>query len=264
MRSLLLTLIVVAAPAIIYCQNVPRPLWKVGISGGWGRTTTSDLMLNHYKYSGDSFLNLNLHGSLYKMKHGFHFQLAFNKATLNPGNIRDIYYDYNYSDRSMAELTISYLYTVLKYRRHFQISVGGCNASLYSVQHEFHRNLLYPYGLGHRKAFVASPVTLMPLVSLDYTFEKTALNAVFGYGIANVSARPDDNYVKQIGMDHGRHWNLYFPNKFSGFRYSLRYQYTYRKIAATIGYEVLYNSIDEVAGFKSLQKMILTGIVISR
>lgn len=261
MRALLFVLTFIIASKITYSQQAP--VWKIGASPGWSRNIISDPLLNYYNYSGNSFLNFKLDASRYKVKQHFSFQFTFNKSDLSPDNLNSLLYEYNYMEWSAGELAISYLHVVMRRSKNIQISVGGGNTSFYSVQGEFYRNILYPYGLGHRKSYVISPLNLMPLLSVDYTFGKSAFDTVFGYAITNISARPDDNYVKQVGGDNNNSWNIYFPGKFSSIRYSLRYQYSFRKIQLSAEYEWLYNSIDGMRGFKSLRRMLMAGVLIS-
>jgi hypothetical protein len=104
----------------------------------------------------------------------------------------------------------------------------------------------------------------MPLLSIDYIFNKSALHAVLGYAIINISGRPDDNYVKQIGINKGIDWKVYGPDESSNFKSSFAYVYKLNKLDLTLQYAVSYDAIDGPRGYKSLQRMLLAGVKITR
>ena len=260
MRPLLaFVFIILQAAQWAYGQTLKKTEWKIGTSSGWGANTVSDFLLNRYHYSGSSLLHFKVFASAEKLKHHFTIQCAANKLTLDPNHINETYYEYNYLDKATAELFFSYLYLLLD-REKFKLWAGGGNVSFFSAQDEFYRSNLYPFGLNHRKSYLLSPVNLMPLLSVDYLTGNNFFRLAAGYAIVNISARPDDLYVKQIDFEGSRDWNAYLADDFSAIRYTLVYQHRFGILDVALSYETSYY---QVSSFKNLHHIVSAGLVIS-
>jgi hypothetical protein len=253
----LLLVVVVTIEFSAYSQNKPEKEWKITIDGGYSRTTTSDELINYYNYSGHSFRNLKFVGSYKTHRHLLEAQLFVTRSKLYPVNNNPLYYEYNYLDRMAGELRLSYFYSIMKRQSQFSLFAGFSNSSLYSLQHQYYHSLLYSVGLEQRQSYLLSPVNLMPAVALKYIKGKTAVETSFGYSIFNWSARPNDNYVKQIEVDYKAYWRMSFPSQFTNLRYSIMGNYQLKSFGLSLGYELEYNSVRD---FKSLQNMVLAGI----
>jgi hypothetical protein len=104
-------------------------------------------------------------------------------------------------------------------------------------------------------------MNIAPDLLINFNLHKNELVVKAGYSLINYASRPDDNYVKQIGLKNDFRWKLYLPKTYTGIQFSLSYRYHLsKKVSVCAEYDVKYHSYSSPNACKYLQKSYLAGI----
>jgi hypothetical protein len=236
---------------------------KFNLSAGIGYAlyTTYDPILNYYTYSGSSFLPISLSGEYHSNQNLFFINIFSNNAEIKPRNIRNDLYEHNYIRQWNADLNLEYYREIARIQKYIRVYAGCANNSFVILQEEFYNNLLFEYGEGYRKSYTLTPFCVSANLLMQIDYNKNFLRLKTGYTVLNLSARPDDNFVKQFGVNDAATWKFYIPGNHAGLRFSLYYQYNYwPKTGITAEYNFCYQSFSSPADFKYLRMLFLIGI----
>jgi hypothetical protein len=245
----------------IYSQDEKHYKFSIYFSSGIIQHTTNDPLLNFYNYSGNTIGPINLSGSFCNNKNFFILNYFYNKAKLNPDNMSNNYYIYNYIKHWDEELDLEYFRQIAKFNQYIQIYIGLRNSSYCTIQEENYKNVLYSNAEGIRKSYTVSAICLSPMLLFRFTLKKSNLIIKTGYSLLHYTARPDDNYVKQTGLNGPYHWSLYSVKTCKDFMLSIFYQYQlFNNFGVTAGYNISYRSFSSPDEYKYLRYSFLAGM----
>ena len=245
----------------VICQQTKQKIFNLKASTGLASYKINDRLLNYYNYSGLSFLPINIVGEYIYAKNLFVMDLYNNKSKLTPQDIQTAYYTENYIKQWDAHLKIEYYRNILVMDKNIEIYAGISNNSNVSSQEEYYSNLLFEYAKGYRKTYRLSLLDISTNVLINIRYNKSFLRLKSGYSLINYSARPDDNFVKQFGIQDASIWKFSTPENHVGLEFSIFYQLnSWEKTGITAEYNFLYNSFYSPISLRYLKMLFLIGI----
>ena len=245
-------------------------LTTIGQEAGPGRTElifgsgiskllSTDQLLNYYNYKSDICIPFSLKYSFSINKNLLIIESDYLRSKSYPVNIKNTYYKYNYIKNQQIGLSIAYFRNVSRFHK-LQVFAGLSYTVNYIGQSEYFDNILYDFGEGAKKSYDLSIFNLSPTMSVKYSIERSTLCAQIRYSPFTLSARPDDNFVKQMGQ--GKYCLIFYtPANYLGFLYSLAYHFRIKeKFGVFAEYVFQYSSYNADRDHKYSQNMLLTGI----
>jgi hypothetical protein len=259
--KVLILVFIVVCKALVYCQEEKKNDFSIYVGSGLMQHTTNDQLLNYYRYSGNRILPLSLSCLLDCNKNLFIINLFYNTAKLKPFNLTSNYYAYNYIDLWNMGLGLEYFRKISGINNSVRFFFGVGDHSYISVQQENYKSLLYEYAEGFRRSYDISLISLSPMFLAHFRLKKNSIMIKTAYSLLHFAARPDDDYVKQIGLKENYHWNLYSLKKYKNVLFSVFYQYRlFKNFGITAECNVFYRSYSSPCEYKYLQKSYLAGI----
>gem|GEM_PF-2621459 len=245
---------------VLLNANAQVNQWQVGVSTGISQFKSTDQLLNSYTYKG-IIPAVQLNGGYKTGKNQFRISLFSSIGQTSPIDINQQLYDYNYLRVRNFTLVLKYYREVFhsnKLRLHLGI---GYRSNLH-YQTEYYKNNLYDYGRGFRKSFAFSATSVSFNSVLTYQPNgKNVFELQAWYAPLSFSARPIDNYVKQLGYSTKPKWELLGGQHYVACQFSFIYK---RRIGATLDLKLegktrfqYYNYQDRCA---YLSNMILLGV----
>ena len=257
----ILIVFIVIRNTLIYCQKIEQSQVNLSASLGFIKYITNDQLINYYNYSRIAFMPAKLVGSYHKDKNFFFISLCYNQAKLFPNNENETYYEYNYLKQWNIESGLEYYRRILLINKYIRVHIGTANNTYVVIQKEYFKNMLYDYAQGFRQSYDLSILNLSSNLLIDCNLNKSYIRIRTGYTLLNVAARPDDNYVKQIGLNDRIHWKTYSLNNYKGFQLSLLYQHQILKnIGVTAEFALVYHSYLSPVEYRYLAKSIFVGV----
>lgn len=243
-------------------DQVPdRPCFNLCVSSGITKNTSRDRLLNYYTYSGFAWHNIKLEGFASLGENFLLARLSFTNSKLNPEQLNKAYYNNNYVNLWSSYWSLEYYHTIWKATKRLNIGLGAAYHTYLTVEKENFKNTLYDDVNRFRKSYDISVLDLAPSLSVSYKLTRHQFSLYTGYTVLNAGARPDDNYVKQIGQNGSMNWRFYLLHEYIHFRMSAYYQYQLsNSTGITLEYKVQYQSCQHPAVYKYLQKCIFAGI----
>lgn len=242
-------------------QETDRSRFNLCVSSGIIKNTFQDQLVNYYNYSGLTWRNLKLDGSADVGENLFLAGLSFTNSKLNPEQLNKAYYDYNYMNQWSGDCSLSYYRTIWKVNKHLKIGLGASYQAYFIILKEYFKNTLYDYANSFRKSYDVSVLDLAPSLSVNYKVTRHQFTISTGYTVLNAGARPDDDYVKQIGQKNSMDWRFYSLHQYIHIRTSASYQYQLRNSTGIrLEYKLQYQSCQNPAVFKYLQECVFVGI----
>lgn len=259
-RNLALIIFVIFSGEIMIGQQANSPVSFVGVGTGIATYTSSDRLLNYYNYKGIDYFPLTLKFRYTKNKSLAGVECGFNKARLDPVNINETYYDYNYIKKLYAGIKIEYFREMLSNDNKLHIYLGAIACSYITNQKEIYKNLLYNYAGVYRASYNISIFSIAPGLILHYKAGRNSFIICSDYTLFNVSARPDDNFVKQTGHNYGYNLTTHWPDSYTGFNISVQYLYHLTDMfGISAEYNTQYHSYLWHDDYRYLGKTLLIG-----
>jgi len=259
--AILSIVFLVASKMITYGQDQKQPKFCLYLGSGLIQHTTNDQLVNYFNYAGKALMPFSLSGTYFQNKNLFTLNLLYQTARLSPLDLPNNYYDFNYIQHRNFEISIEYFHEIVKVNEYVKAYIGINNSSYMTMQKENYKSLLFEYAEGYRKSSDISAITLFPMLLINYRIKKNNLSIKTGFSLLHYGARPDDNYVKQVGFPEGFYWRLYGPKNFKSFILSAIYQYeVFRGFGVTTGYSMHYRTFTLPDNYKYLQSSFLAGI----
>lgn len=248
----------------IHCYGIDKngKTCAIGVSTGIVGNISEDKHLNYYTYQGISYFPINLKISFQNIKNQIVFNFRGSYANLNPKELNDEFYEYNYIKQWDALLSIEYLKDIFSIDHTFSFSVGMMYESWVIGQKELYSNLLYNYSKGYRSSFDLSLSNFAPDIAFSWLLNKNKFYFKANYVLFTMACRPDDNYVKQTDVKFkALKLAAYLPGQFSGAQVTLLYQ---RAISSH--YDLTFQYILKFRGYTPpdeanfMRKMFLLGV----
>lgn len=225
-----------------YGQRSDQNNFTLSVRSGLVNQTTTDHLLNRYNYSG-GLMPFALDGLYSRYQHLFVFTALYQSGTLEPNNINRTYYEFNYVRHKEGELKLEYYHEITKSGKPFSAYVGISNSSSIVKQQEAYKNLLSSSADGYRKSFALSAISLSPALMMNVRMKKHDITVKGAYAILEYTVRPDDNFIKQLGLPETDHRVWYGPAKFKRAFFSCMYQYRFlEKTGITVEYNIRYRT----------------------
>lgn len=261
MKIYAIVIVMIVFKTFLYGQGSEKNSVTFNVRSGMIQQTTNDRLLNYYSYSGNATIPISLSGSYRVNKNFFALNLLYYTARLNPLRLPDHSYEYNYIEHRDAEFKLEYFREVVKFKNYIQGYIGLENSSYFAEQTQNYSGLFYP-AEGFRKSYDASIINLSPMISVNFRLKKNSLIIKAGYSLLQYAARPDDDYVKQIGLHNVFHWSLYNPEQYKRIFFSAVYQYEISNgFGIALEYTMLYRTYTSSGNYyKYLRNSWLLGV----
>lgn len=230
------------------------------IQSGFAKQTTNDQLLNYFNYTGQAGLPVKVSLNYLTPKYILSFSAFYHKLTLNPTNNKSLYYEFNYIKNKNWEVNLDYFRRFLLNSNKIGYYLG-ITSNLYSItQIESYKNVLYDTQVT-RNSYDFSLINLSPSLMVNLSLKKQYIQFKASYTIINLGARPDDNYVKQVGYKSNMHWKLYSLNNYINYHFDFLYNFRLpRNFGIFLEYSILYHSHRSIDNYQYLQKSLLFGI----
>jgi hypothetical protein len=256
-KILLITLLALYQ-LFVFAQEEHSDKFVLSVASGLAQYTTTDHLINDYNYSGSAKISIYTAARYLRNKNYISINIRYNSAKLQPENIPNNYYTYNYIKQRETIIDFEYAREILTLGSYLQIFIGLGNSSYSSVQQEYYKNLLYSAAEGSRKSYDLSGLNLSPMILFNFSLKQHNVLIKTGYSLLHYASRPSDNYVKQIGLSNYYQWNFYSPKDFKNVQLTVLYQYKITdswgiNAICNLNYRKYYND------YKSLQNSYMLG-----
>lgn len=243
-----------------YCQPGDQNSFALFLRSGLIQQTSTDHLLNYYHYSGKA-VPLVIDGVYFRRQHLFVLNILYQSATLNPDNINEMYYESNHVRHKEGELKLEYFYKFTKNDKPVSTFVGISNGSSIVTQHENYKNLLSADAEGYRESYAAAAWSLSPALMINIQLKNQNVSIKGTYSILNYTARPEDNFVKQLDLPDTPDWNWYGPAKYKNTFLSCVYQYRiFNKTTIAAEYNMVFRIYDLPDDYRYLRHSFLLGL----
>ncbi|WP_207426669.1 hypothetical protein [Pedobacter sp. SYSU D00535] len=235
-----------------YAQQGAQNTMSLYVRTGFIQQTTHDQLLNYHNYAGNA-VPINLYAWYVKSKNFITLNLHYQAARLEPVDLTDNYYAYNYIQHRDTELALEYFREIARPGNYLQAYIGIQSSSHLTLQRQDYKSLLYGDSDEFRKSYAISALSFSPALLINLSLQKNDLTFKAGHSLLHYAARPDENYVKQTGLDSKMNWKVYglkeYKNTFfaavykyeisRGFGVMAEYAATYRRYSADSEYKYL-------------------------
>lgn len=260
MKVYLLIIFLLVACKLIYGQHTQQNKVSVYVKSGLIQQTTNDRLLNYYNYSGNA-MAFSLYGSYVRNKNLLTLNLLHQTTKLYPINLINNYYAYNYIQHRDTELKLEYFREMTKLNNYIVAYIGVENISHITLQKETYKSLLFNNAEEIRKSYDVSAISLSPMLLVNFRLKKNNLILKTGCSLLHYAARPDDNFVKQTGLENKIHWNLFWPKEYKSILFSATYQYEISNAFGVMAeYNILYRTYSSFNDYKYLRYSYLLGV----
>lgn len=206
-------------------QEFNYPRLQLGADIGYSKIVVEEKLLNDYRYKGCNLIPIHLRVS-FEDKDGFHF-LAFHQQNAMLKPTKDmLYYNENKLRLLVYELSYNYLFRIKSHSNGLSLYAGFGYLGHFTHFTQTYENTLYYHARGNKYSYELSAGNLTGNLMLDYRKNKHLLRYKTGYGIANVTQRPDD-YTVVSGFLVNNPYQILSINKCMDLDMSLQYHYAF-------------------------------------
>jgi hypothetical protein len=243
---------------VLNSQNNDQQKLEIAIKTGFTQYTTTDQLLNYYNYKGYSGIPVNIQTKFETNHFLYSLSVFYHKSKLNPINANDYLYDYNYVKFLNLSFDLDIFYQITN--NVIKIYLGARN-NLYSVvQEENFKSLLY-YNVEKRKSYDFSLYNFSPSILLACKINKSKIQLKAGLVLLNLSARPDDNFIKQTGYKSDFGLQVLSLKKYTSSQFEFKYTYMLNHEFSLVGeFQLDYRSFRNTDNYRYLQKSFLIGV----
>ncbi len=217
--------------------------------------------LNSYTYS--NFIPAtSLDGRLYWKNNIIIGQITTEFGKLNPLNINNDLYNYNYINYTQLSFSFSFYKQINPDNNKSLLFCGLNYTPYYSVCTQHYSNQLYSGATGYRRFKSNYILNLSPTLIYQYLLKKSSFEIQLNYSFFNYGRISDDNYVKQLkDAEYSKEYSFFDPTEYSFFSGII----TYNKLLKNNWFLLFsgrfqYQMINYQSPVNSLEAATFTGI----
>ena len=249
---------------IILACNLGRSLGQnsitISMRSGLQEQITTDQLLNYYTYRKESSIPVLLDGLYSRGKNIFALSAFYQSSRLLPDHLEQTSYTYNYLRHWETTIRFDYFHKLIDHD-FLTVAAGISTSSNMVTQEQHYKSLLLNGAEGFRKSYDIAISSLSPSLLISFNFKKSNLWIKGYYTLAHLAARPDDGYVKQIGLKNSLQWKWYSPREYRNNFLCIGFRHLFgQSIGMIAEYEVAYRSYTGRDKYRYLRHSCLAGI----
>jgi hypothetical protein len=194
------------------------------ISAGAGNFLSNDKLINSYTYQAVSPRLLQVNTKLRKGTNHFEIIGSAYQANGQPVHYNSLLYNYNQMHFQYYALEIKYLRQIARVKDKLNFELGLGYQTYGSFTYQRFQSRLYDAGTGYRKSYIYSPAGLnLQLIATYQLNSKNRFQLKGAYGLMSEIARPEDDYVKQLGLNTSPQWRYQTFLNYTSYQLELKY-----------------------------------------